>query len=56
MFENGATHQEPITILDNESNTLSITTTDFSVAEEIGATGFVVDVALSEATRFGCYF
>ena len=56
VFESGATHRESITIVDNESATLSITTTNFSVAEDIGTTGFVVNVALSEVTDLDVTF
>ena len=56
VFANGAMQTETITILDNESINLSVTTTDFFVAEEVGTAGFVVNVGLSEATTLDVTF
>ena len=45
-----STISEIVTIIDNELPTLMITTTDFTVNEDIGTTGFEVNVQLSGPT------
>ena len=45
-----STISESVTIVDNELPTLMITTTDFTVNEDIGTTGFEVNVQLSGPT------
>ena len=51
VFASGTEHSETITIIDDDSITLSISTTDFSVFENVGTNGFVVNVGLSESTN-----
>ena len=41
---------ESVTIVDNESPTLVVTTTDFTVAEDVGSIGFEINVQLSGPT------
>ena len=52
-FPNGASSfSKTITIIDDESNALSISNTNLSVAEDIGSTGFIVNLELSRAVGF----
>ena len=47
---------QTITIVDDDSNSLSMTTTEFLVDEDVGASGFVVNVELTEASNLDVTF
>ena len=49
-FENGTSISKTITIIDDESPTLSITNTTFNVAEDVGNDGFDLELELSGPT------
>ena len=50
IFAEGSNLPKTITIVDNDSIFLSFLTTNFTVAEDVGSNGFVVNVQLSEAS------
>ena len=56
VFASGGILTETITILDDEAITLTLSTTDFSVAENIGGDGFEVEVELSKASGLDVTF
>ena len=49
--ENAMVIEKSATIVDNESPTLIVTTTEFEVDEDVGSDGFEFEVKLSGATR-----
>ena len=52
-FPNGAnSYSKTITIIDDESNALSISNTNLSVTEAIGSAGFIVNLELSRTVGF----
>ena len=56
VLASGDTGPQTITIVDDDSISLSMTTTEFLVDEDVGASGFVVNVELTEASNLDVTF
>ena len=56
VFPSSNPLSQEITIVDDDSISLSLTTSDFLVDEDVGASGFVVNVELTEASNLDITF